>query len=230
MPQIRGQIGQVSQIQVQSYILDCFWGLPEVAVGGIVSIEVRTAYVSDQADIKITIKDTSGSVHSSLGGKVLGNYFRAQFRVPTNSSSELFFEAELAAHKLKRLSPKVTVWPALNFSNHKWANPQDGNALTELKTGTPCILEVQVKGLPEGKEGWVRLFSKVNGSEKNELVQTFKAKTEKGKVLHHWDGVLELTGKSKISELTFSVIFLGSESVASGILKYNSLPEFTFSD
>ena len=56
MPEYKGQTDQVLNIKLQSYILNCFWGLSEAAMGGQAPIEVRTAYVADGSKIEITIK------------------------------------------------------------------------------------------------------------------------------------------------------------------------------
>lgn len=109
MAEFKGQTDQVTQIQIASVFLSASWGLPAVALGGTLPMEVQTQYVADGSKIRITVKNAEGKDVDSLSGEMYANLFRLPYTVKADASNTLYFEAELPDHGLKGRSATVRV-------------------------------------------------------------------------------------------------------------------------
>lgn len=163
MPKFKGQTDKVLKVQMKSSLLSAGWGLAAVSMGGKIPIEVETLFVADGSDIKVTVKDLEGGVVETLEGKVLSGYYRAIFPLTKpNKTGGMYFEAELAAHHLKAVGPKLRVLPPVQITDLKWADGS-GAAITEAKAGQRVELSAKVAGPPDGTEAYISIRCRKEG-------------------------------------------------------------------
>jgi hypothetical protein len=147
---ISGQTDAVLKVKLVSQIVSARWGLGQIAAGGIVPVEVATQYVAEGSDIKITIKDGEGNAIDNLAGKVYANLFRARYQVAKpNKTGFMFFEAELSAHSLKGVSPKIKVGPPVKITDLKFLD-EEGKELKQIVNPDSLELRAKIEGPPDG--------------------------------------------------------------------------------
>lgn len=185
MPKFDGQTDKVLTIKLKSGLEYARWGLVAVAAGGEIPMEVMTQFVADGSDIKLTVKDMEGKVIDSLSGKVYNNYHRTLYSVTKpNKTGGMLFEAELSAHGLKGISPRIKVLPPVQITDLKWAD-EKGAAIKELTEGLNVELSAKIKGPIDGTEAYISINCKK--SETNEsIVATLPTKIKVGKVSVKW--------------------------------------------
>jgi hypothetical protein len=238
MPKFNGQTDSPLKIKLASAILEARWGLAQVANGGIIPIEVVTAFVADGSDITITLKDMDGKTIDTLKGKVFTNLYRANYTLAKpNKTGGMVFEAELPAHKLKKAVGKIPIPYPVKITELKMVDSK-GKEIKELgreeKVGiqakidgpppeTPCVISI---GFQSGPTGTTILYST-------------SAKLKSGKVSCTWkraavderfvkvQSELDKTGeKYFVPRFTFEVNCLGT--IASSFVEYHSWAEFDF--
>lgn len=185
MPEFKGQTDKLLKVQLQSAVISARWGLPAVALGGRIPIEVETRFVADGSDITITIKDAQGAEVETLNGKVYGNRHRSIFSLlKPNKTGGMYFEAEMPAHGLKAPGPKVRVVPPVQITDLKWADDQ-GAALTEVAEGQKVELSAKVKEVLDGTEAYIAVRCR-KGEHQATGVASFPIKVKEGKVSLKW--------------------------------------------
>ncbi len=150
MPKTQGQTDQVLQLKLPSSIVRTGWGRDAVAQGGKIPLEVWTHWVADGSEIDVTIKDLEGQVVETLKGHVVSDLFRALYPVTKpNKTGGMYFEAELKAHAIQAVGPKVKVGPAVKISDVRLLDAQ-GKALKDVEAAQTYTVEAKVQGAPNG--------------------------------------------------------------------------------
>lgn len=180
-----GETDKILKIKLPSAILIARWGANEVAVNGRVMLEVQTAWVSDDSDILIKVKDAEGNVIESISGKIYYNFFRTQYLVSKpNKTGGMFFEAEMKAHGLKAVSHRVKVWPVVQITDLKWLD-EKGTILKEVAEEQIVELTGKIAGPTNGTAGYLSVICKK--SENSEAsIATIPFKVESGKMSAKW--------------------------------------------
>ncbi|HKP97061.1 MAG TPA: hypothetical protein VJ385_15030 [Fibrobacteria bacterium] len=189
MAEFKGQTDQITKIKIASAFLSAKWGLPTVALGGTLPLEVQTLYVSDGAKVKISVKDAEGKEVDALSGEMYSNLFKMPYTVKADASNTLYFEAELPDHKLKGRSGAVRV-SLVKVTEAKWFDDQGKEA---AETGEDQVLTLKAKcsGAPDGTDAFVSVYLKLK--EKGER-SVFEGRTAVA------DGKVELDWKAGLKE------------------------------
>ena len=82
MSEHKGQTKKINKVKLDSSIEQVYWTVPAAAPGGEAGLEVKTKLVGHNSDIKIDIKDKSGKTFDTIKGKISGNLFWKQIKVP----------------------------------------------------------------------------------------------------------------------------------------------------
>ncbi|MEO6098026.1 MAG: hypothetical protein ABIW76_21130 [Fibrobacteria bacterium] len=185
MPEFKGQTDKLLKVQLKSALVSARWGLPAVALGGRIPIEVETRFVADGSDIKITIKDAQGAEVETLNGKVYGNRHRTIFALlKPNKTGGMYFEAEMSAHGLKGVGPKLRVLPPVLITDLKWAD-EKGSSVTEVADGQKVELSAKMKGPVDGTEAYIAVRCR-KGEHQELCVASFPVKVKDGKLSLKW--------------------------------------------
>lgn len=185
MPQYQGQTDTILKVRLKSLLLSVRWGAAEIGAGGTIALEAMTAYVSDGSEIKITLKDLQGETIEALQGKVFANLFRTQYRISKpNATGGMYFEAELPAHSLKGVSPRIAVGPPVKITGLEFLDGA-GAALTRISRCDLLAMEGKVEGPPEGTACILCLYLD-EGKETPRLIESFEARIENRKVSAAW--------------------------------------------
>src|SRR5690606_7158014 len=154
------QTDKLLKVQLKSALLSARWGLPAVALGGKIPIELATQFVADGSAIRITVRDAEGSAIETLEGKVYGNVHRVIFHLTRpNKTGGMFFETELAAHGLKGVGPKMRVLPPVQISELKWVDDK-GASVSVVSEGQKVEMTAKVKGAVEGTDAYISFLCK----------------------------------------------------------------------
>ncbi len=187
MPKSQGQTDQVLKLKLPSSIVRTGWGRDAVAQGGKIPLEVWTHWVADGSEIDVTIKDLEGQVVETLKGHVVSDLFRALYPVTKpNKTGGMYFEAELKAHAVKAVGPKVKVGPGVQFKNLKWLDEKGQSELKEVQDGEAVLCQASVEGAPAGAT--VSALVLFQADEHNVLrVLSTRAEVQKGKIQFTWN-------------------------------------------
>jgi hypothetical protein len=159
MAEFKGQTDKVTQIKLTSVLVAAKWGLPTVALGGEIPLEVQTLYVSDGSKVQIAVKNAEGQTVDTVSGQMYSNLFRMPYKVKADSSNTLYFEAELPDHKLKGKSGAVRV-SLVKISDCKWFD-EAGKEAKETQEDQVLTLKAKINGVPDGAEAFVSVFLKL---------------------------------------------------------------------
>src|SRR3990172_7165885 len=158
MPKFQGQTGQILKIKLPSSIVSARWGENEVAAGGRVMLEVLIQWVSGGSDIEIKVMDLEGGTVETVKGKVYGDFYRIQYPVTKpNKTGGMYFEAELKAHGLKAVGPKIKVWPPVEISGLEWAD-EKGKAVQNAGGEQILTLRAKVKSAARDLNAAIAVF------------------------------------------------------------------------
>jgi len=110
------------KIQLESHLIYAIWSHKQAHAGQVAELEVRTSFVGNGAQIKITCYTDNGKKLDKIDGTVYNNRFDGSIVIPDKVKSDdmIYFEAELPKHKLKGESNTIPVRPAIKVSNFQW--------------------------------------------------------------------------------------------------------------
>jgi hypothetical protein len=186
MPELTGQTDKVLKVQMKSLLLSARWGLAEVAAGGSIPAEVTTAYVSDGSDISLAVKDLEGNTVDTLKGKIYSNLYRAAYRVSKpNKTGGMYFEAELSAHSLKAVSPRVKVGPPVKITALKLLDDK-GKELKEISQPSSLEMTAKVEGPSPGTPCNIVLYLD-KGRKQKSIVHSAMTEVRDGKASCIWN-------------------------------------------
>ena len=192
MPTFQGQTGTVLKIKLTSALLDARWGLDEVSLGGYVTLEASTSFVSDGSDIEFHLKDMEGNSIDVLKGKVIANFFRSSYVLSKpNKTGGMFFEVELKAHGLKGIGPKIKVLPPVRFKDLKWLDEKGEKELTEVQDGKAILCQAAVEGAAEGAMVQASVILRTSKHNKLHVLSPHVAVKE-GKIRFAWSKPIPL--------------------------------------
>jgi hypothetical protein len=146
------------KIKLTSEINHASWGLQQVSVGQKVPIEVYTHFVGVGSDIKITIRNKSGSRLDVIEDKINGNYFKTTYTVPDKAKEGIYFQAELPKHGLSEKSETIEVLPPRSITNLRWLEEEKDVVKKEVVRGDIVRLSADVSGFLEGTEAKFEVY------------------------------------------------------------------------
>lgn len=108
--------------RLDSSIVHAKWLQKEARESGKANLEIKTSYVGEGAEIRITIYTSNGRKLAKIKGTVSINCFRTMFNIPekVNPGESLFFEAILPKHGISKKSDSIPVKPGINVKNMRW--------------------------------------------------------------------------------------------------------------
>jgi len=110
------------KIQLESHLIYAIWSHKQAHAGQVAELEVRTSFVGNGAQIKITCYTDNGKKLDKIDGTVYNNRFDGSVVIPDKVKPDdmIYFEAELPKHKLKGESNSIPVRPAIKVSKFQW--------------------------------------------------------------------------------------------------------------
>ncbi len=228
MPIYKGQTSKSVDIELKSYLVAAHWIQNRAAQGGKATLELQTAYVADDTEIKIQVKDNKGNSYDKLSGRIYSNFYRKIVSVPKGDYNSLMFEAELVGHGIKKLSSALQVQPPINFGKLTPSSTEGKGDKLTVQFADMVKLEGELKGVKDGEPVQVELYWIKEEDTPAFLIKSFKTVCKAGKISVLWDGKLEDAPKS--SKLYFEISCLGSTSTKSEEFDYSNLKEFSFSN
>ena len=148
MPTFQGQLGTPLNIVVDSLLIACQWSLRQVAVGGVVRLVVRTAYVGDTCDVDFGIFDEKGSQLASLRAKVMDNTASVAWTVPETQGG-LFFAAEAPSVSIKGRSDTLQVVARAHIGPVEVSNSQN-QKVTQVALGETLRWKAKMPSVATG--------------------------------------------------------------------------------
>lgn len=141
----------VHEIQLTSAISNVTWGYMQASVGDEVPLLVRTHFVGDGSEIRITVYNSSGRRLDRFTGTVRGNRYRGTYTVSDRAEDAIYFEAELRQHGLSERSENMEIVPPVEITNLQWSQQ-------EARRGDILQLTADVEGAPDGTEATIEIY------------------------------------------------------------------------
>jgi len=151
MSEHQGQTDQVHEVKLTSVISQAMWDRPMSWAGEDVGVLVFTHFVGDGSEIRITIRNDSGSRLDRIEDKVYGNRFKGTWTISNKAKDAIYFEAELRKHGLKKESEKMRIIPPIKITNAMWSQQ-------EARRGDILTLSADVKEVPDGTEALIEIY------------------------------------------------------------------------
>ncbi len=214
--------GKIKEVKLQSSIEQVAWTISRAFAGGKIGIDVFTKYVGNNSEIKIEIKDKNGKSGGTVKGKISGNRYWTEFKIPDNLKDELTATVKLSKHGLEKKSNTILLLPPIKISNVKWDK-------TEAKRGDILKLTADVKGAYDGAEATVEIYEHDDDGA-HDLVVSIPALVKSQQIKTEWEFQYledtddiptddEAANGYKNPEYFFSVN-IGGVSADSGLLKF----------
>lgn len=156
--EFQGKTGTELSVSLKSTIVEAGWLEVFVAGNGTATAQVLTQYVADGAAIKLTLTDGDGKTQGTLSGKVVANTYRVPVPVPKGAKEFLTFQAELSAHGLNKISPRIKVGPLVAIEKPQWLDA-DNKQIAELEEHAKVVLQAKVSGVPDKTPCKCRILS-----------------------------------------------------------------------
>ncbi len=179
MSEHKGQTKKINKVKLDSSIEQVYWTIPSASPGGEAGLEVKTKLVGHNSDIKIDIKDKSGKTFDTVKGKISGNLFWKQIKIPEKAKEELFAEVKLSKHSLSKKSSGLHLFPLVEIKNLKWDKK-------EARRGDVLKLTADIKGLADGNEAEVQIWEHDEDGV-HDFITKFPAKIKSNKIEAEWE-------------------------------------------
>lgn len=178
MSEHQGQTDQIHEVKLTSVISQAMWDRPMSWAGEDVGILVFTHFVGDGSEIRITIRNDSGSRLDRVEDKVYGDRFKGTWTISDKAKDAIYFEAELRKHGLKKESEKMRIIPPIEITNAKWSQQ-------EARRGDILTLTADVKEVPDGTEALIEIYEH-DADGAHDLITKFPVIVESNKIETEW--------------------------------------------
>lgn len=149
MPDFKGQLGTLLDLQMGSILVSGRWSLSKAATGGEVSLVAQTAYVGDGCLFEFTILDEIGGKLEMLKAKSVANVCTARWTVSDKAKGTLVFLVEAPSLGLKGRSDALTVLERLRVGPVEAFDGKDA-ALAKATIGQKMRWKAKMPGVPAG--------------------------------------------------------------------------------
>lgn len=172
---------KVHQETVQSQIIYAVWLSKYGPVGGKVRFEVRTSLVGEGAPIEITGESARGKKLGKIKDSIYRNRHTGVFDVPQKMDwgDQIYFEVELAKHKLKEESNRIPVVPPIVVKRMSWDKK-------EARRGDVVKMTVDFQDIPDGMEANVLIYE-YDRDGNHDKITTIPTETKKNKIEILWE-------------------------------------------
>ena len=223
----------VHEIQLTSAITNAVWGRTQAAAGEEVAVEVRTQFVGDRSEIRISVHNSSGRRLDRLEGVILGNRYRATYTVSDRAEEAIYFEAELRRHGLSQRSEEMEIVPPVTITNAQWS-------AQEARRGDVLELTADVEGVPDGTEAVIEIYEHDEDEAHDFITRISPVMVENNRIETQWayeyhedtDEIpsdWQLEGSYSPPEYFFRVI-IRSNQEDSGLLEFKDWIEINLVD
>jgi hypothetical protein len=120
------QSDQQCAVILSSRIIYAAWGIARVFGGACAEIEVRTAYVGENAPIQIRVFGESSGALGGVDDTIFGNRYIADIPIPASVhvDDKIWFIASLPRHGLSAQSEKIPAVPPIQLVSISWGQQQ----------------------------------------------------------------------------------------------------------
>ncbi|HMD69119.1 MAG TPA: hypothetical protein VKF42_09600 [Chitinivibrionales bacterium] len=230
------------KISLKGKLVSALWLSGAGRAGGTASVQVKTSFVGDGAQIQITGKSENGTKLGSASGKIKQNEYAGEIDIPdkVEIGDLIYFEARLPKHGLVAESNRIPVKPRPSVKRLTWdrdtVHRSDDVTLT-------CEFD---GGVADGDEAIV-LVKEHDPNAVDRSVTSIPATVSNGKIELAWrfeyadatDGILtekELSKHKKhyAAPQYFFIVVLDGIRIGvnreSGLLSFKDFAELVFTD
>jgi len=232
MSEHQGQTDQIHEVKLTSVISQAMWDRPMSWAGEDVGILVFTHFVGDGSEIRITIRNDSGSRLDRIEDKVYGNRFKGKWTISSKAKDAIYFEAELRKHGLKKESEKMRIIPPIEITNAKWSQQ-------EARRGDILTLTADVNEVPDGTEALIEIYEH-DADGAHDFITKFPVIVESNKIETEWEyeyyedvdeiPTAEESEKGYNPPEYFFRVKIGKVFADSGLLEFRDWVEIVLSD
>ena len=232
MAEHQGATDQEHEIQLDSAIDSVMWEYMQASVGDEVPLEVRTHFVGNGSEVRITVCKSSGGRLDRFTGKVRGNRYKGIYTVTDEAETAIYFEAELRQHGLSERSEDMEIIPPIIITNLQWGQQ-------EARRGDILKLTADVEGAQDGTDAAIEIYEHDADGAHDPITQ-ISAMVENGRIEVDWmyeyyDDTDEIPTEAELEagynppEYFFRVI-IGSSEADSDLLEFKDWIEFTINN
>jgi hypothetical protein len=169
----------VHEIQLTSAITNAVWGNTQASVGEEVAVEVRTEFVGDRSEVRITVRNSSGRRLDRFTGMILGDRYKAPYTVSDRAQEAIYFEAELRRHGLSMQSEEMEIVPSVTITNAQWS-------AQESRRGEILELTADVEGATDGTEAVIEIYEHDQDEAHDFITRISQVMVENNRIATRW--------------------------------------------
>lgn len=169
------------KITLTSSLVYAEWQQSYAPAGQIATFEIGTLFVGQGAPIEAKGKSQKGKNLGTVSGKVRGNKFVGEFRIPadTKIGDMVTFDVKLPRHGLSGTSNAIAVVPPIIVTDMSWS-------ASEARRGDILTLKAKIENLPEGVEPKVVIYEYDRDGVHDKIVE-LPAKVDNKKIELQWE-------------------------------------------
>lgn len=156
--EFKGQTGQPLQVKAPSSIVSSEWLHQKVAAGTTTRLLVKTQFVSDGSEVKVSLKDADGKEVVKAVGKTVSDLANVPLSIPvTAKGGPARCDLEMSAHGLNAKAPPLEILAPIKVEEIKWLD-EKGQAVQRVLDGASFSVEAKLQGAPEGAPAKIEVF------------------------------------------------------------------------
>ncbi len=140
-------------VKVDPILIAAFWSSVKAPAGGNAKFKIQTAFVGNDAKIKIVGSSENGVSLGTIKGKIRNNIFKGKFDIPEDMEvdDQVFFEVSFPKNGIDGESDRIPVVPMIKVNNMSWG-------ASEARRGDTLTLSAFVDGVRDNEEVIITIY------------------------------------------------------------------------
>ncbi len=141
------------KVKIDPILVSAFWSSVKAPAGGKAKFKIQTAFVGNNAPVKVSGKSENGVNLGTINGKIQNNLFRGKFDIPEDMEigDQVYYEVSFPKNGLDGESERIPVVPIVRVNNMRWS-------ASEARRGDRLTLTAFVDGVRDNEELVVTIY------------------------------------------------------------------------
>lgn len=168
-------------VKIDSILVSAFWNSVKAPAGGKAKFKILTAFVGNNAPVKVTGKSENGVNLGAINGKIQNNLFKGKFDIPEDMEigDHVYYEVSFPKNGLDGESERIPVVPIVRVNNMRWSAP-------EARRGDSLTLTAFVDGVRDNEELIVTIYE-YDRDDVHDKITELTATVSDGRIELEWE-------------------------------------------
>ena len=168
-------------VKIDPILVSAFWSSVKAPAGGKAKFKIQTAFVGNNAPVKVTGKSENGVNLGAINGKIQNNLFKGKFDIPEDMEigDQVYYEVSFPKNGLDSESERIPVVPIVRVNNMRWS-------VSEARRGDRLTLSAFVDGVRDNEELVVTIYEYDRDSVHDKITE-LSATVRDGRIEIEWE-------------------------------------------